>query len=182
MQARYEKGRPLCTECNEVLRYWLTAQGETAVTSKKRQGSYYVDGFWMWSDIELRRDTPAHWSIADTEVYPRYSVLPELRRNGMRGRLPKAHPMRLMKGLLTDHRIETMMKSKADKALTYFLYNTHNLDRYWASYKVAMRRGYEIKDYGIWCDMLGLLNRCGRDIRNPKYICPKDLQAEHDPG
>ena len=32
----------------------------------------------------------------------------------------------------------------------------------------------------MWCDTIRLLDRCGRDIHNTKYICPKDLKAEHD--
>ena len=32
----------------------------------------------------------------------------------------------------------------------------------------------------MWCDTIRLLEKCGKDIRSVKYICPKDLKAEHD--
>ncbi len=98
----------------------------------------------------------------------------------MRGRLPDCHPMRLAKALLSDHRIETMMKANDYKAVAYFISNTFELDRYWRSYKVAARQHYRPNDYGIWCDTIRLLDKCGKDIHNAKYICPKDLKAEHD--
>jgi hypothetical protein len=30
------------------------------------------------------------------------------------------------------------------------------------------------------CNFIKLLDKCGRNIRNPKYICPIDLKTEHD--
>ena len=110
-----------------------------------------------------------------------YKVLPELRRNGMKGRLPDdCHPARLMKALLTDSRIETMMKSKALQAVAYFVSRPLDLDKCWQSYKVAARHGYRPPDYGLWCDTVRLLEQCGKDIHNAKYICPQDLKAAHD--
>ena len=38
----------------------------------------------------------------------------------------------------------------------------------------------KIDDYGTWCDTIRLLDKCGKDIHNAKYVCPKDLKAEHD--
>ena len=108
-----------------------------------------------------------------TYVYPYYSVIPKLRRNGMKGRLPDTHPMRLANALLSDHRIETMMKAKDLQAVAYFISHPHDLDRFWQSYKVAARHHYQPEDYDMWCDTIRLLDRCGRDIHNTKYICPK---------
>ena len=34
--------------------------------------------------------------------------------------------------------------------------------------------------YGLWCDTVRLLEQCGKDIHNAKYICPKDLKAVHN--
>ena len=32
----------------------------------------------------------------------------------------------------------------------------------------------------MWCDTVRLLERCGKDTRSPRYICPINLKAEHD--
>ncbi|WP_239484170.1 PcfJ domain-containing protein [Marseilla massiliensis] len=164
----------------EVCRIWLNKDGKTAVTSRTRMLGHYMDCFNWLSDIELRNLTNVHWVISNTYVYPNYSTTRELRRNGMRGRLPDCHPTRLAQMLLADSRIETMMKAKDFKAVEYFTAHEMELDRCWLSYKIAKRNRYEPEDYGLWCDTIRLLERCGHDIRSVKYICPKALKADHD--
>jgi hypothetical protein len=43
-----------------------------------------------------------------------------------------------------------------------------------------MRNGYRIKDASLWIDMVDMLHKCGKDVRNPHYICPADLNEAHD--
>ena len=168
LKAIYRKGQPMYVWHMEVCRLWLNAQGQTALTSRRRTFGHYMDSFNWCSSIELRNMHDVHWVISETLVYPRYSVLPELRRNGMKGRLPNCHPTKLMKALLSDHRIETMMKAGDRKAVAYFIYHPFELDRCWQSYKVATRHHYRPDDLGLWCDTIRLLEKCGRDIHCTK--------------
>ena len=46
--------------------------------------------------------------------------------------------------------------------------------------KIAVRNGYEIADISLWSDYVDTLRRLGKDIHNPKYLCPTDLKGEHD--
>ena len=39
---------------------------------------------------------------------------------------------------------------------------------------------YAITDISLWCDLLYLLEKLGKDVRNPHFICPTDLKAAHD--
>ncbi len=174
------KGKKIDVWHREACRLWLDKDGKTAVTSRARLLGHYMDCFNWFSDIELRGASNVQWAIADTYTYPHYSTIKELRRNGMRGRLPECHPTRLAQALLSDSRIETMMKAKDYKAVEYFIAHETELDTCWQSYKIARRHRYEPEDYGLWCDMIRLLERCGRDIRSVRYICPKALKAEHD--
>lgn len=180
LNAVIRKGKKLKTWQMEVCRLWLDKDGRTAVTSRARLLGHYMDCFNWCSDIELRGASNVQWAIADTYTYPYYSTIKELRRNGMKGRLPECHPTRLAQALLSDSRIETMMKAKDCKAVEYFIGHETELDTCWQSYKIARRHRYEPEDYGLWCDMVRLLERCGRDIRSVRYICPKDMKAEHD--
>ncbi len=203
----------------EACRLWLNAEGKLAVTARARTLGYYVDCFDWASEITLKRPTEVHWLIADTYVYPHYRLLPELKRNGMKGKLPDCHPMKLMKAVLTDSRMETILKSKDLHAVSYFVnrpleldrcwqsykvatrhhyrpsdmglwadtirllefvHRPLELDRCWQSYKVATRHHYRPSDMGLWADTIRLLEQCGKDICNPKYICPQNLRAEHD--
>ncbi len=164
----------------ETCRMWFNAKGQTAVTSRRRMPGWYVDSFSWWSDIELRTMNDILMRIADTNVYPHYSVLPELRRNGMKGSVPDCHPITLMKTLLQNPRIETLMKAGNKSAVGFFVNKPSMLDKYWSAHKIAVRHGYKIKDYEMWCDLLTLLERFGLDTHGVKYICPADLKAEHD--
>lgn len=176
----FKKGVPLRYYEVEVCRLWLNAKGQSALTSKARTIGYYRDCFSWGSPIELRNMSDVHHIISNAWVYPRYKIIPELRRNGLKGSLPDCHPFELMKALLTDARIETLMKAKNFKAVKYFINNKSMLDKCWNSHKVATRHGYKIEDYSLWCDLITLLEKCGRDTRNTKYICPTNLRAEHD--
>ncbi len=176
----FKKGQPMKYYDVEVCRLWLNAKGQTALTSKARTIGYYRDCFSWGSPIELRKMSDVHHTIANTWHYPIHKTIPELRRNGMKGTLPDCHPFELMKSLLTDARIETLMKSRIHKAVKYFLDNKTMLDKCWNSHKVATRHHYKIEDYYLWCDLITLLEKCGRNTRSTKYICPTNLRAEHD--
>lgn len=180
LDVSYHKGRPAQTIVREVIRYWINENGKTAVTALRRTMGYYRDSFSYWSDLELRNDNMDYRYIADCYVYPNYTVIPKLRRNGLKGSFADIAPQQLMKALLTDNRVETILKSGRKKDLKHFIDHPQDLDFCWPSYKIVLRRNYRITDMGIWVDYLRMLDRCGKDLRNAHYVCPADLHAEHD--
>ncbi len=180
LNATFQKGKAIRIEHDEVFRLWLNAQGKFAVTSRMKTTGYYLDSFSWSSDIELREFTDVHWQLANNYLYPHYSAIPELRRNGLKGKLPDCHPARLMNLLLTYTRIETMMKAGNHKAVIYYASNLSALDLCWNAYKIAKRNGYEPENYQLWSDTIRLLDKLGKDICSTKYICPDNLKAVHD--
>lgn len=180
LDVSYHKGRPAQTVVREVIRYWINENGKTAVTALRRTMGYYRDSFSCWSDLELRNDNMDYRYIADCYVYPNYTVIPKLRRNGLKGSFADIAPQQLMKALLTDNRVETILKSGRKKDLKHFIDHPQDLDFCWPSYKIVLRRNYRITDMGIWVDYLRMLHRCGKDLHNAHYVCPADLHAEHD--
>ena len=128
LTAIYLKGKPMYFYYDEVCRLWLNAKGQVAVTSRLRAMGYYRDSFSFASPIELRNMSDVHLVISDAYICPYYSVLPELRRNGMKGKLSDCHPFELMKALLADHRMETMMKARDYKAVEYFIYRDGDIE------------------------------------------------------
>ena len=89
-------------------------------------------------------------------------------------------PTQLIPALLTDSRVETLLKAGRTDHLRYFLGNKRTFEELWQSYKIAVRNGYEIVDISLWSDYVDTLRRLGKDIHNPKYLCPTDLKGEHD--
>ena len=113
-------------------------------------------------------------------TYPRRRIIPEIKRNGFDGNLHGILPYDFFKAILSDSRAETLLKSGNIEHLRYFLSRPQVLDRCWNSYKIAMRNKYAITDISLWCDLVYLLERLGKDLRNPRFICPPDFKAAHD--
>lgn len=164
----------------EVCRLWISQNGDSAVTSRMRTYSYFVDAFNYGSAIELRNLQNIHIALSDCPVYPHFSLLSTLRRNGMTRKLPLCTPYKYMVGLLNDPRIETLAKACDFAALSFFTEHPYELDKCWKSYLLARRGAYKVIDMHLWCDLIRTLESCSKDILSPKYVCPTNLKAAHD--
>ena len=105
---------------------------------------------------------------------------PEVTAQRLKGSFADIAPQKLMKALLSDSRVETILKSGRKRDLKHFIDHPQDLDFCWPSYKIVLRQKYRITDIGIWVDYLRMLDRCGKDLHNAHYVCPADLKAEHD--
>ena len=170
LNATFKKGSKLSSEIMEVSRLWLNPKGQTAVTELRRTLGYYLDNFNWESKIELRNLSEVYTAIADCNTFHYFSAIPELRRNGLKGISTYNNPFLLMKYLLTDSRMETLIKSGHKGAIRYYTDNHHRLDTWWDSLKVAYCRGYEPEDYSLWCDTITILHKLERDISQDKIV------------
>ena len=180
IESRLKKGSQAQYYISEVFQKWIDPNGKTTLVSKRRSMSYYIDQ-WIFSDkLEIRKEHLAH-SIIPEYVYQRMKVIPEIKRNGFKGEFHNINPSLLFKEILTDNRCETLLKAGYADLLKYVLQNDkYGFDRYWQSIKICLRNGYKIVDSSMWWDMIIALDYLGKDIHNPKYVCPCDLIAEHD--
>ena len=95
----------------------------------------------------------------------------------MKGRLPDdCHPARLMKALLTDSRIETMMKSKDLQAVAYFVSRPLDLDTCWQSYKVTARHHYHPSITACGAIPSVCWSNAERTSTTPSIFVPKTLK------
>lgn len=181
LSVRQRKYQPVDYFAEEVARYWLNEKGQVAVTAKLRMMSWYYGALNMYSDIELRKDNPEYRWLADCFIYPRRRFIPTLKRNGLKNIPDNVNPLALMEGLLKDPRVETMVKADRINDASYFLSsNFRDLSHYWEAYKITLRNNYTISDINLWCDLVRLLEDCGKDTHNAYYVCPRDLKSEHD--
>ena len=182
IRSESRKGEPMKLYCEEVVQRWISPEGKiTDMALLRGMTFHYCDSWSYWSNMEIR----PHNSLYDdvvvwSEVYPRMSLIPQLRRNGFKGDFHGISPVRLFKALLSDARIETLMKAGDIEVMKYFLTNPRNADELWASYLIAKRHHYHINNIGMWCDYLQMLKNLGQDLRNPKNICPEDFIEAHD--
>ena len=167
----------------EIGSYWIDPKGNTTVVGLQRTLGHYIDSFAFGSPLEIRRDNEAFQRISDEWVYPRIKVTDTIKRNGFKGSCHHIHPVTLFQELLTNPKAETLMKSNEIELLRYLCARPTNkayIDTYWNTIKIANRNGYKVKDSQMWIDYIKMLERCGKDIQSPKYICPANLQEAHD--
>lgn len=182
VKSRYKAGQAAEYSVFEVVQRWIAPNGKTTTIARLRGMSIMYYDLWNeCSDMEVRKcqEYPAY-DITPICTYPRQRFIPELKRNGFKGDFHGISPMRLFKALLSDPRIETLMKGGEIEGMKYFLVNPLIADECWASYLIAKRHKYQIDNFSMWCDYLRMLKKLGQDLRNPRNICPEDFIAAHD--
>lgn len=172
-QARYS--------CSEVVQRWLSPNGKEAIVARLRGMSIMYYDLWNFgSELEIRPYHRAH-DIDPIHFYPRQRVISEISRNGFCGEYHDIHPLALFRSILTSNKAETLLKAGQYSLLSYFIrYNTKSIDNFWNSIRIAIRNGYIIEDGSMWCDYIDAIRHLGKDTNSPKYVCPTDLNAEHD--
>jgi hypothetical protein len=86
----------------------------------------------------------------------------------------------LFSQLLSNPRAETLLKTNQIPLLQYMVKEETNLDQYWPGVKIAIRNNYMVEKPSDWIDYLQLLSFFGKDLHSGKYVCPENLQKEHD--
>jgi hypothetical protein len=165
---------------SEVVQRWIAPGGKYATLAKLRPMGYFVDSWTFSSTLEIRPEKPLY-NILPTSVYPRQRLIPELGRSGYEKQLYGLSPFDLFQALLSDSRAETLLKAGQTNLLEFFAGNGFNrINNYWASVRICIRNGYTVDDASLWRDYIDLLRFFGKDLYNSKYVCPADLNAEHD--
>ena len=183
MMVEMRKGMKAKPAYLEIGSYWIDCKGNTTIVGLQRTLGHYIDSFAFGSPLEIRRDNEAFQRISDEWVYPRIKVTDTIKRNGFKGSCHHVHPVTLFQELLTNPKAETLMKANEIELLRYLCFRpTYKADinTYWNTIKVANRNGYNVTDSQMWMDYIKMLERCGKDIQSPKYICPANLKEEHD--
>lgn len=179
MHAR--KGVPAEVYLNELFQNWIAPDGRDVVVGRSLESVNY-DLRFTYSPFEVRESShPEAYAKEGIYLYPRMSIIPELRLRGWvpdwKGRTVTHY--RFMKVLLTYPKVETLIKAGqytlAENAVQYGI-----PDNIWPSVRICIRRGYIVKDAGTWRDMVYILIRLGKDVRNHIYVCPENLKESHD--
>lgn len=176
-----QKGVPAEVYLDELFQNWITPDGRDVVVGRSLESINYNLRF-TGSPLQIRASGhPEAYAMEGIYLYPRTSIIPELRLRGWipdwRGRsIPHYH---LMKALLTYPKVETLLKA-GQYALAENVAQYGIPDDMWPSVRICIRRGYIVKDAQTWRDMVTILSRLGKDIRNYVYVCPDNLKEAHD--
>jgi hypothetical protein len=178
--AQYKKGNPVNYYLHEILQYWVQPDGKTTMFGKSHNSNWCMDS-WSGS-MEIRQETK-RWGGNKYDVYPRFyypksEFKKEYLKYGINHNLKGLSFLEAIQVVPNNPHIETLLKAKQ-----YALAgqgNSYRIRTYWDSIKICLRNKYYVKDAIIWIDYMELLKYFKKDLRNAKYVCPKDLMKEHD--
>lgn len=143
-----------------------------------------MGGAWS-SGMEIRDPRSGHYyhmyNPSLMNIYPERKVLKEFQMYGIRGKKNYYMPVEYMfNDLRHDRRLETLLKNNQESLLeAYCAHQNSDVDRYWPSVRIAIRHKYKVLDAPSWLDHLAMLDEIGKDLRNPKFICPAGFRKAH---
>lgn len=174
-------------EVIEPVRLWFNADGHMEVEAMNRFCmSGKIDSWIVDSELTLKnkpatyKDYTQMLPISASKVT---SMLPILKRNGLKGSFHNIQPRDVIEGLLKNNMFETLWKCKQYSLLRALAYDwnvSYNDKDKMTAVKVILHHDYKVTDGKMWLDMIDMLKRAQKDIRNPKLVCPDDLKKAHD--
>ena len=177
---------------NEVYQNWISPDGEEVIISKRYSRGYNFFTWYYNTEYVVRHHNAScngyyafddAFDVRGNNFYPQYNITKKLHKYGWckaLERLPWVSVVECMKMLLTSRHAETVVKQGQYDVFLYMVRNTLDKLQYMPSVNICHRNRYVITDASIYFDMLSFLERTGKDIRNPKYICPEDLYNAHN--
>ena len=178
--AQYRVGQKADYRIEEVLQKWIAPDGRLTVMARPRSYGWYVDQWDYSKDLTIRADVDNPVFIINAIIVARPRVTSQVKRNGFDGRhYYGLAPETLFEAIIKEPKCETLLKAGQYSLLRLCAERPLNL-RHWDSMKICIRNQYNVKDAKQWIDMVNLLENCGKDIRNPHYLCPVDLAYAHD--
>lgn len=169
----------------EVMQHWIDKKGEARTMSLSTNPfSHAYDSWSYYSALEIRpkdfQNSPKYL-INPSRIHPNFKVLPTLKRNGFKKGFYDIAPQVLFSAILKDSCAETLLKSSQTSMLAYYLQSPNQKIRCnWQAVKTCLKNNYVISDFSIWQDYLQLLRWFKKDLSAALYVCPEDLNAEHD--
>ena len=186
------KNYPTEYSIREVYQNWVSPDGEEVIISKRysrgcnffhwyydteytiKQHNASCSGYYAFEDV---------FDVRENYFYPQYNITKKLRKYGWckaLEKLPYVSVVECMKALLTSCHAETVVKQGQYDVFLYMVREKLHELQYMPSLNICHRNRYVISDASMYFDMLSFLERTGKDIRNPKYICPEDLYNAHN--
>lgn len=173
-------------QINEAFQSWIRDDGrETIMARPCAQVMQCYDKWIFYRPMEIKEKTtnpytPDKYDVFANFIYPGVSIMPKIKKLGYSRRIETISPCRLFKLLLSNREAEILAKSKQYSLLTYKSDRSFEELPFNHAIRIANRNRYIVKDAATWYDYLRLLEYHNLDTHNAHYVCPKNLNAEHD--
>lgn len=166
-------------EVREVYQRWIRPKTVPIIIGLGVQGASFYCDVWKWdSEWKIRQEGNQHTIGAWMATRPK--LLPELKKRGLTRLSDNCSASRQIEKVFNEWEAEVLLKAGAKEMYDHYISHSRQMVEYWPSIRIALRHKYHVKDVSMWLDLLHLLKNERKDLRNPKFICPDDLKAEHD--
>jgi len=172
----------------EVLQHWIKSDKKREVVALNHTQNGYIDS-WNGT-MEIRKNyrnnyyyNADKYDIYPVKLHPSSKFKPEYVKYGIDRNLSGITSLEAISYISKNPKCETLLKAKQYSLLSLSLdrsFTTTKTNTYWDSIKICMRNKYIVKDANIWFDYLDLLKYFKKDLNNAYYVCPKDLNKQHD--
>jgi hypothetical protein len=180
LSSHHKDGRMAVYYCYEILQHWIREDGKREVVALLHSLNWNIDS---WSGCMKIRDKryEMKYDVYSEKYHPLSEFAPKYRKLGIDSSLQGLTALEAIEIIPQYPAAETLLKAKQYDLLAY--YSDHRralIGRYWPSVKICIRNKYRVKDADIWFDYLDLLSHMGKDLKNARYVCPKNLKKAHD--
>lgn len=164
---------------SEVAQYWIREDGKITMIACHKVGMYGGGSRWDYGTMSIKN----YFNVQYNSVCPGRKILPAVKRNGFTGSFHGMYQHILFSAILSSPNNETLFKSGQISAFKHSAERMNGaleVGRLWPSLKICIRNNYIVHDFQTWRDYVRMISDMGRDINNPKYVCPADLHAAHN--
>lgn len=163
----------------EIIQHWISPKGQYSVFAYCGHMGW---SYYQWySEMDLR--SPKDKYFVDPVIAPGRKIISNVKRNGYNHMFYDYNPALFIKEILGNSRFETLIKLQQHHLATYSVRHPALFKKRWPQVKIALRRNYryfdEYQSTVTWFDHLDYLKYFKKDLNNPKFICPSDLNGEH---
>lgn len=177
---------------NEVYQNWVSPDGEEIIISKRYSRGCNFFNWYYNTEFKVRKHNQSCagyyvfedvFDVTGNYFYPQYKITRKLHKYGWCKaieKLPYVSVVECMKMLLTSRHAETVVKQGQYDVFLWMVRSKKPEIEYMPQMNICHRNHYVITDASIYFDMLSFMEQTGKDIHNPKFICPDDLYKAHE--
>lgn len=177
----YRKRELVNTEFLDIMEQWYK-QGNYVFYCRPRFGMSYCNDAWCRTQpMSIKRGSMesrclidprelAYCDVLYDKVLPQFSYITDLHN---------CNVGKVWRAVNIDPIWETIFKQNLDEYIWCAKKDITISKEKTIAVRIARRHHYDYQSYE-WLDLLENLIYLRKDIRNPKYVCPKDLRAVHD--
>lgn len=178
--AYYKKGLPVKYYLHEIIQYWIDPNLKVTMFGKSHTTQGFCDS---WNGpMEIRTESKSYYNnkyeVYARFYYPKSVIKTEYSKFGINHNLSGLTFIEAITKIPNSPKLETLLKAKQYSLLA--MGDSYRISSYWPSIKICLRNKYKVKDHRIYIDYLDLLKYFKKDLRNAKYVCPKNLMKAHD--